>query len=142
MWRIIRYIAGIVLLVGGLFFFCVLTVDMTADIDIGGPMNMWPPPGWVYLILDAICVLLVFIGMRIIKLKPVVGGYIASFVGLLMLVMIIRNHINAPAREGVGGDDYVAADVGSYLLAYTLAVSALCVGLSFIIQHIGKRKIS
>ena len=141
MWRIVRRIGGVVLLASGSFFFWAFTVDMSADIDIGGPMNMWPPPAWVYLILDAVFVLLAFIGVRMIRLKSVTAGYIASSVGLLTLVMIARNHINAPPREGSNDGD-VPADVESYLWAYTLAVLVLCVGLTIIIQHVRKRKIS
>ena len=142
MWRIVRHFVGVVLLAGGSFVFWVLTVDMSADIDTGGPGHTWPPSNQVYIVLDAVCVLLAFIGVRIIRLKPVVAGYVASFVGLLTLVMVVRNHLNAPAREGRNDGEYVPAAVESYLWAYTLAVLVLCVGLSLVIQQVRKRKIS
>lgn len=141
MLKLLKQIVGALLLTCGSFLFFVFTVDLSADIRIAGPMNMWPPPAWVYLILDSLFVLLGFIGMRMIGLKRIVCGSVMSVVSALALIVIAKNQLNAPAREGFN-DRYIPADIGSYVMAYIIAALMLGVGLWFIIRHSWRRDLS
>lgn len=139
MLKMLRQIVGTVLLMCGSLLFFIFTVDMSSDLRIAGPMNMWPPPIWVYLVLDAIFVLLSFVGMKVMRLKPIIAGYVMSVVSSFMLIFIGRNHVNAPPRDGVSDGRYAPAEVGSYVVAYMVAASTLCLGLCLIIQRARKR---
>ena len=142
MLKRLRQIFGTVFLVCGSLLFFIFTVDLSADVRIAGPMNMWPPPLWVYLILDAIFVLLSFVGMKLMRLKPIIAGYAISVVSSFALVFIAWNHVNAPPREGVSDGSYAPADAGSYAAAYIVTALTLSVGLWLIIRRAGRRKLS
>jgi hypothetical protein len=142
MLKLLKQIVGAILLACGSLLFFVFTVDLSADIRIAGPMNMWPPPAWVYLILDSLFVLLAFVGMKMMRLKRNVCGSVMSFVSVLALIFIVKNHVNAPPREGFNDGRYIPADVEGYVLAYMIAASLLGVGLWFMIRHARRRKLS
>jgi len=135
--KFVRQIVGVVLLLCGSFFFFAFTVNLTANIRIAGPMNLWPPPVWVYLILDTFFVLLAVAGMKVMGLKDIAAGSVAAIVALLTLILIIINHVNAPPREGFS-DNYISASVESYVAAYMIVGLVLLVGLALIIGHDGE----
>jgi hypothetical protein len=142
MLKLLKQIVGAILLACGSFLFFVFTVDLSADIRIAGPMNMWPPPAWVYLILDSLFVLLAFVGMKMMGLTRIVCGSVMSLVSAFALIFIVKNHVNAPPREGFDDGRYIPAHVEAYVLAYMLAASVLGGGLWFIIRHASRRKLS
>ncbi|HEX6731815.1 MAG TPA: hypothetical protein VF074_17445 [Pyrinomonadaceae bacterium] len=137
-----RKILGAVLLLCGSLFFFVCTVDMCADVRIAGPINMWPPPVWIYLIIDIIFVLLAFAGMRVMGLNRLAAGSVATVVAAFTLIFIVVIHLNAPQRDGISHGRYAPADVESYVAAYVIAGSVLSIGLWLIIRHARRQTIS
>src|SRR5262245_61640989 len=101
MLKLIRQLIGAILFLFGSLLFLVSTVNLSADIRVAGPMNMWPPPVWVYLIFDAVFVLLAFAGVKVMGLKRMAAGAVAAVVGSLALIFIIKNQLNAPPSEGI-----------------------------------------
>lgn len=142
MVKLLKQIVGVIFLACGSLLFLVFTVDLSADIRIAGPMNLWPPPAWVYLILDIIFALLAFVGIKMMKLKRIVFGSVMVVVSTGALIFIAKNQVNAPPREGFNDGRYIPADIGSYLLAYMIAASVLSMGLWFIIRHASRQKLS
>ena len=142
MLRLVRKILGAVLLLCGSLFFFVCTVDMCADVRIAGPLNMWPPPVWVYLIIDIMSVLLAFAGMKVMGLNRLAAGSVATVVSAFTLIYIVIIHVNAPPRDGISQSRYAPADVESYVAAYVIAVSVLSVGLWLIMRHARRHTIS
>jgi len=142
MVKVLKQIVGVILLASGSFLFVVFTVDLSADIRIAGPMNLWPPPAWVYLILDILFVLLAFVGIKMMKLKRIVVGFVMGIVSVCALIFIHRNQVNAPPSEGVNDGRYIPADIESYVLAYMIAAAVLGIGLWFIIRHATRQKLN
>jgi hypothetical protein len=142
MLKLLKKIVGTIVLVCGSLLFLLFTVDLSADIRIAGPMNMWPPPAWVYLILDSIFVLLAFVGIKMMRLKRIVFGSVMGAVGACALIFIVKNQVNAPPREGFNDGRYIPEDLESYVLAYMIATSVLSMGLWFIIRRAGRQKLS
>ena len=140
MLNIIAKVVGIVLLLCGTFFFFVFTVDMTSNVRIAGPMNLWPPPLWSYLILDTIFVLLAMSGLKLMGLKRIVTGSLMSIIGVLVLIFVLKNQFKAPPRDAMSDGRYLAADIENYVVAYIIAELLLVVGLWFIIQHFRRRR--
>lgn len=134
MLRIVMKIVGAVLLLFGTFFLFVATVDMTENVRLAGPMNLWPPPLWIYLIADVIFVLFAVLGMKLMKLKRIHIGILMSIVSGLVLTVVVMNQLKAPPRDGVNDSNYMAADIECYVAAYIIALSILFAGLWFIIQ--------
>ena len=104
-------------------------------------MNLWPPPLWVYLILDTIFVLFAFSGLKLMGLKRIVTGSLMSIIGVLMLIFVLKNQFKAPPREEMSDGRYLAADIENYVVAYVIAELVLVVGLWFIIQHFWRRRL-
>ena len=117
MLKIVTKIVGAVFLLCGMFFFFVATVDMTSNVRIAGPMNLWPPPLWVYLIADAIFALIAMLGMKLMRLKRIYIGILMSIVSVLVLIFVITNQRNAPPRDGMSNGRYLAADIECYVAA-------------------------
>jgi hypothetical protein len=141
MLTIIAKAVGTILLLCGTFFFFVFTVDMTSNVRIAGPMNLWPPPLWVYLILDTIFLLLAVSGIKLTGLKRIVTGSLMSIIGVLVLIFVFKNQLKAPPREAMSDGRYLAADIQNYVVAYVIAELLLVVGLWFIIQHFRRRRL-
>jgi hypothetical protein len=142
MLRLVRKILGAVLLLCGSLFFFVCTVDMCADVRIAGPINMWPPPVWIYLIIDIIFVLLAFAGMKVMSFNRLAVGSVATVVAAFTLIFIVVIHLNAPPRDGISQGRYAPADVERYVAAYMIAGSVLTVGLWLIMRHARRHTIS
>jgi len=141
MLRILAKIVGAVLLLCGTFFFFVATVDMTSNVRIAGPMNLWPPPLWIYLIADVVFALLAILGMKLMKLKRIHIGFLMSIVSVLLLIFVIENQFNAPPRDGgFNNSNHIAADMECYVAAYVIAQLILFAGLWLIIQHVWRRR--
>ncbi len=104
-------------------------------------MNLWPPPLWIYLIADVIFVLLAILGMKLMRLKRVHIGFLMSIVGVLVLILVIENQLNAPPRDGINDSNYIAADLECYVAAYVIAQLIFLVGLWFIIQHFWRQRL-
>src|SRR5678815_470452 len=107
MSRILTKIVGAVLLLCATFLFFFVTVDMTSDLRIAGPMNLWPPPLWTYFIADAISVLLAIFGMKLMRLKRIAYGFLISVVSILVLICVVSNQFNAPPRDGITDGRYL-----------------------------------
>src|SRR5688500_960024 len=101
MLKLVRKILGAFLLLCGSLFYFVCTVDMCADVRIAGPLNMWPPPVWIYLIIDIMFVLLAWAGMKVMGLNRLAAGSVASVVAAFTLIYIVIIHVNAPPRDGI-----------------------------------------
>jgi hypothetical protein len=141
MVKLITKVVGAVFALCGTFLFFIVTVDMSSDLRIAGPMNMWPPPLWAYIIADAIFALLTILGMKLMRWKRISAGYLMSIIGCLLLISAVINQFNAPPRDGISDGRYAPADIESYLAAYIIAASVLFVGLWFIIQHVRKQRL-
>ena len=115
---------------------------MSSDLRIAGPMTMWPPPLWVYFVLDAIFVLLAIGGVKLMRLKRISAGFLMCIISSLVLIVVIINQFTAPPRDGINDGRYAAADIESYVAAYVIAASVLFAGLLFIIQHIRSRRLN
>ena len=139
MLKILVKIVGAVFLLCGTFFFWVATVDMTSNVRIAGPMNLWPPPLWIYLIADAIFALLAILGMKLMKLRRLHIGFVMSVVSVLVLIFVIQNQLHAPPRDGLTDGNHIAADLECYVAAYVIAQLILFAGLWLIIQHVWRR---
>ena len=142
MLKIVTKIVGAVFLLCGTFLFFVATVDMTSNVRIAGPMNLWPPPLWVYLIADVIFALIAVFGMKLMRLKRVYIGFLMSIVSVLVLIFVIKNQLDAPPRDGLTDGWYIAADIECYVAAYIIAQLIFFVGLWFIIQHVWRRRLT
>ncbi|HKU74848.1 MAG TPA: hypothetical protein VJR02_13130 [Pyrinomonadaceae bacterium] len=140
MLRILAKIVGAVFLLCGTFFFWVATVDMTSNVRIAGPMNLWPPPLWIYLIADVLFALLAILGMKLMKLKRIHIGFLMSMVSVLVLFFVIENQLHAPPRDGFSNGNHIAADLECYVAAYVIAQLMLFTGLWLIIQHVWRRR--
>ncbi len=140
--KILTKIVGAVFLLCSTFLFFVATVDITSNVRIAGPINMWPPPLWVYLIADTIFVLFAILGMKLMRLKRIYIGILMSIVSVLVLIFVIDNQFKAPPREGLSDGRYLAADIECYVAAYIIAELIFFVGLWFIIRHVWRRRLS
>lgn len=140
MLKIITKVVGAILLLCGTFVFFVATVDMTSNVRLAGPMNMWPPPLWIYLIADAVFASLAILGMRLMRLKRIAIGLLMSIISILVLVFVISNQLKAPPREGLSDGRYLAADIENYVAAYIIAQLLLLAGLWLIVQHVHRRR--
>jgi len=140
MSKIVTKIVGAVLVLCGTFLFFVATVDVTSDVRIAGPMNLWPPPLWVYLIADTVFAFLAIFGMKLMRLKRIHIGILMSLVSVLVLIFVIKNQFEAPPREGLSDGRYLAADIECYVVAYIIAQLVLVVGLWLIVQHMWRRR--
>ena len=138
--KIITKIGGTVFLLYGAFFFFAATVNLTADVRLAGPMNMWPPPLWVYFIFDVVFALLALLGMKLLRLTRLYAGLVMSITSVLVLIFVIKNQLNAPSRDGLLDGGYMAADIECYVAAYIIAASILLAGVWLIIQHAWRRK--
>lgn len=128
------------------FFYCAARsssgspLDMTSNVRIAGPMNLWPPPLWIYLIADAIFALLAILGMKLMKLRRLHIGFVMSVVSVLVLIFVIQNQLHAPPRDGLSDGNHIAADLECYVAAYVIAQLILFAGLWLIIQHVWRRR--
>jgi hypothetical protein len=140
MLKIVAKIVGAVFLLCGTFLFFIATVDMTSNVRIAGPMNLWPPPLWIYLIAEVVFALLAILGMKLMRLKRIHIGFLMSLVSALVLIFVIKNQFHAPPREGFSDCRYIAADIECYVAAYIIAQLILFVGVWFIIQYFWRRR--
>jgi hypothetical protein len=138
---ILKKIIGALLLLFGSFFFVTLTGDISSDIRIAGPMNMWPPPYWVYLVLDVLFVSVAFIGIKLLGLSRSGLGYLLAAVGVVLFAKVVLNHINASATEGATDGRYISAPVESYMIVYLVAALSISTGIYLIIRNVRSRRL-
>lgn len=138
--RTARTVLGAVLATAGALAFLALTVSLSMDIRIDGPMNLSPPALWLVLLVDGLFALLVLAGVRLMRPSDLVAGVAALAAGALMLALIAHNQLQAPPREGRNDTGLAPADLASYLAAYALAAAVLSLGVWLVVRHRRQRR--
>ena len=102
-FRLIKLIAGIVLIIIGAGLFMILTSAINEAQSMGGPMNLHPLAILGYwpgvLFLDAVFLSLVFGGVKLAGFSRRIFGLILILAGIGTLSLGIRNHINGPPLD-------------------------------------------
>lgn len=138
--RTARTVLGAALATAGGLPFLVLTVSLSMDIRIDGPMNLWPPALWLVLLVDGLFALLVLAGVRLMRPSDLVAGVAALAAGVLMLGLVAHNQLQAPPREGRNDTGLAPADLASYLSAYAIAAAVLGLGVWLVGRHRRQRR--
>jgi hypothetical protein len=96
---------------------------------MGSPMNMSPSSEeWFYIVLaiDALLLVGAWGGMRLFEFRRQAIGVLSLLAGIVILVLGVRNHIQAPALDGVSNNNMMPVPPFLHYAVYSL------VGICFI----------
>src|SRR5688572_32384392 len=89
---------------------------------MGGPMNMSPSSEeWFYIVLviDALLLVSAWGGNRLFELRRQTLGVLSLLVGLMILALGARNHIQAPALDGVNNTNMMPVPTFLHYVVYS-----------------------
>lgn len=89
---------------------------------MGGPMNMFPAAEeWFFIVLvvDALLIITAWAGIKLLDFKRQTIGVLSILVGLLILALGVRNHLQAPPLDGVNNTNMVPVPTFLHYSVYT-----------------------
>ena len=129
MKRILLKSFGILILVPVTFLLIVLTGLMNNAPNMDGPMNMWPDPKQMYVIVLVINTVLLAVAYGVIKLCGInrrLVGILCLLVAIGILPLGVQNHMHTPPLDGLNDTHrfpvptYVHYAVYSFVLLFLL----------------------
>jgi hypothetical protein len=103
--------------------FVIFTASINAAQSMGGPMNMSPSSEtWLYIVLalDAIFLLAALLGIKLLGLSSPVIGVLCLLAGMIIFMLGIRNHANAPPLDGVNDTNKLPVPPVLHYVVYSL----------------------
>lgn len=126
--RILIKILGACILAVSALLLILLTGSINAAIDMGGPMNLSPSSiEWAFIVLiaDVILLLLACSGIKLLGLKKRPIGLIVIAIGVIILLLGIKNHVEAPPFDGINNTEKMPVPFVVNLLVYGLVMFCL-----------------
>jgi sugar phosphate permease len=91
---------------------------------MGGPMNMLSPSSeeWFYIVLaiDAFVLLAAWVGIKLFGFRRQALGIVSLLVGIIILVLGVKNHIHAPPLDGVNETDMIPVPPFLHYVVYSI----------------------
>ncbi|MGI8656020.1 MAG: hypothetical protein ACR2LC_12465 [Pyrinomonadaceae bacterium] len=129
--RVIKRLLGSLILAIAAFLFIVFTASINAAQSMGGPMNMSPSPEeWFYivLVLDALFLLIAFGGIKLLGLGNRTIGVLSILIGIIILVIGAKNHVNAPLLDGINDTNKMPVPPFLHYVVYSFVGACLMIG--------------
>ena len=130
MKRILIRSVGILILVPITLLLIILTGSMNNAPSMAGPMNMWPDPKEMYVIVLVIDAVLLAVAYGVVKLCGInrrLVGVLLLLVAIGILPLGVQNHMHAPPLDGINDTNrfpvptFVHYAVYSFVLLFLLA---------------------
>ena len=143
MTRVLRkLLAGVIFTVAA-FLFIVFTASMNASQSMGGPVNMLSPSSeeWFYIVLalDALFLITAWVGIKLFGLRRQGLGMLSLLVGLIILLLGVRNHIYTPPLDGVNHTNLMPVPTFLHYVVYSFVGICFFGGAWLIARPIHKR---
>ena len=107
-------------------------------------MNMSPfPVEWLYVVLtvDALFLFAALFGIKLLGLTRRAVGMLSLLVGTIILVLGVKNHIDAPPVDFVGNTDMIPVPPFLHYVVYSFVGICLFGGAWLITRHTKKHKV-
>lgn len=117
--------------------FIAFTASINASQSMGGPMNMSPSSEeWFYIVLviDALLLVSAWGGSRLFEFRRQAIGVLSLLVGLMILALGVRNHIQAPAFDGVNNTNMMPVPTFLHYAVYSF-VGICLVGAAWFMKR-------
>ena len=141
--RVLRKLLGGVILAVAAFLFAVFTGSMNAPQSMGGPMSMLSPSSeeWFYVVLaaDAVLLFIAWVGIKLLAISRQAVGTLNLLVGIIILILGVKNHIDAPALDGVNDTNMMPVPPFLHYVVYGFVGACLFGGAWLITRPIQKR---
>ena len=111
---------------------------------MGGSMNMFPASEeWFYIVLvvDALLIVTAYAGIRLLHFRRQAIGVLSILVGMLILVLGVRNHLQAPPLDGVNNTKMMPVPTFLHYSVYT-CVGILLLGGAWLMKRPQKNRIT
>jgi hypothetical protein len=136
-----KSLGGVLLAIAG-FLLVVFTASMNAPQSMGGPMNLSPSSAeWFYIVLavDALFLCTAWGGMKLLGLSHRAVGVLSLLVGIIILVLGAKNHIQSPPLDGVNDTNMMPVPPFLHYAVYSFVGICLFGGAWLITRPIQKR---
>jgi hypothetical protein len=143
--RALRRLSGGLIFAVAAFFFITFTSSINEAQSMGGPMNMSPSSEeWSYIVLalDPLFLLAAFGGIKLLGVSRRVAGLLSLLIGITILALGIKNHLNAPPLDGVNDTDKMPVPPFLHYVVYSFVGVCLISGSWLIRDGFARRSIN
>ena len=110
---------------------------------MGSPMDMLSPSPeeWFYIVLvvDALFLLIAWVGIKLLGFSRHAVGILSLLVGIIILVLGVKNHNHAPPIDGVNDTNMIPVPPFLHYVVYSFVGICLFGGAWLITRSIQRR---